>query len=86
MLGGLDVDDIILNFDPAAPHARFRAAGLELLEAALPRAVPWRSPVDGSGPNAIETSGRPRTWNSEWRRILALVFAFRGCIAGRKPI
>jgi nucleoside phosphorylase len=41
VLGGLDVDDIILNFDPAAPHARFRAAGPELLEAALPRAVPW---------------------------------------------
>jgi nucleoside phosphorylase len=41
VLGGLDVDDIILNFDPAAPHARFRTAGLELLEAALPRTVPW---------------------------------------------
>ena len=41
----LDVDDIILNFDPAKPHARFRAMGLPadiLVEsAALPTQVPW---------------------------------------------
>jgi nucleoside phosphorylase len=43
----VDVDDIILNFDPAQPHARFRAMGLpaEILEAeaALPTQVPWPS-------------------------------------------
>lgn len=41
----LDVDDIILNFDPARPHARFRAMGLpdDILgpEAALPSPAPW---------------------------------------------
>jgi len=38
-----DVDDIILNYDPAAPHRRFHAMGLETLtaEAALPKPVPW---------------------------------------------
>jgi nucleoside phosphorylase len=40
-----DVDDVILNFDPATPQKRFRAAGLEaaLLSAgaALPHAIPW---------------------------------------------
>jgi nucleoside phosphorylase len=43
----LDVDDIILNFDPAQPHARFRAMGLPadilVAEAALPAPVPWPS-------------------------------------------
>lgn len=39
----LDVDDIILNYDPAAPHPRFQAMGLEaaLEPAALPQPVPW---------------------------------------------
>jgi len=41
----LDVDDIILNYDPAAPHERFRAAGLEAAMepagSALPRGIPW---------------------------------------------
>jgi hypothetical protein len=45
MPGTLDVDDIILNFDPAAPQQRFRAAGLEAAlapaSAALPAAIPW---------------------------------------------
>jgi hypothetical protein len=45
MPGRLDVDDIILNFDPAAPHQRFRAAGLEAalepVGAALPHIIPW---------------------------------------------
>jgi len=38
-----DVDDVILNYDPAAPHRRFHAMGLRTLapEAALPRPVPW---------------------------------------------
>ena len=41
----LDVDDIILNFDPAAPSKRFKTAGLEAalltVGAALPHAIPW---------------------------------------------
>jgi nucleoside phosphorylase len=38
----LNVDDIILNYDPAAPQRRFQAAGLTVVEGgALPRAVPW---------------------------------------------
>jgi hypothetical protein len=40
-----NIDDIILNFDPAAPHPRFAAMGLPAdiltVGAALPRAVPW---------------------------------------------
>jgi len=43
----VDVDDIILNFDPAKPHARFRAMGLPsdilVAEAALPSPPPWPS-------------------------------------------
>jgi hypothetical protein len=45
MRGTFDVDDVILNFDPAAPQHRFRAAGLHAAhaaaEAALPLSVPW---------------------------------------------
>jgi len=39
----LDVDDVILNYDPANPHPRFHAMGIEAVaaEAALPRPVPW---------------------------------------------
>jgi hypothetical protein len=41
----IDVDDAILNFDPAAPLDRFRAAGLEAAalpaEAMLPHPVAW---------------------------------------------
>ena len=47
----LDVDDVVLNFDPARPHARFRAMGLPadilVASAALPDPVPWPS---GSAP------------------------------------
>src|SRR5580704_13330048 len=43
MTGPIDVDDVILNFDPARVQSRFRmaGAGLELVsaEAALPGAV-----------------------------------------------
>jgi hypothetical protein len=56
----LDVDDIILNFDPANPHARFRAMGLpaEILvaEAALPVQVPWPS---GSAPTPAPLAKAP---------------------------
>ena len=45
MAGTFDVDDVILNYDPAAPHRRFREAGLRAAhaaaEAALPHGVPW---------------------------------------------
>jgi len=45
MAARIDVDDVILNFDPANPHSRFRAAGLEaalLTEGAgLPGTIPW---------------------------------------------
>jgi len=41
----IDVDDLILNFDPAAPKARFSAAhlgsALVSAEAALPQEIPW---------------------------------------------
>ncbi len=39
------VDDIVLNFDPASPHSKFRKMGIdpEVLEAgaALPSPIPW---------------------------------------------
>jgi nucleoside phosphorylase len=54
MPGKLDVDDIILNFDPAAPHQRFLAAGLEA--AALPRTVPW---PQGTAPQAAPLATAP---------------------------
>jgi hypothetical protein len=45
MPGTFDVDDVILNFDPASPQHRFRQAGLRAAlataEAALPHGVPW---------------------------------------------
>jgi hypothetical protein len=41
----LDVDDVVLNFDPARPDARFRAMGLPadilVASAALPDPAPW---------------------------------------------
>jgi len=47
MPGAFDVDDVILNFDPAAPQDRFRKAGLHAAhaaaEAALPHSIPWPS-------------------------------------------
>jgi nucleoside phosphorylase len=56
----LDVDDIILNYDPAAPHARFRAGGLEAALApagsALPGGIPW--PADAT-PKAAPLSPAP---------------------------
>ena len=45
MSGSFDVDDVILNFDPAAPQHRFRQTGLRaadaVAEAALPHGIPW---------------------------------------------
>jgi nucleoside phosphorylase len=47
MRGHFDVDDFVLNFDPAAPQARFLSerfgAQFVTAEAALPRQVPWPS-------------------------------------------
>jgi nucleoside phosphorylase len=45
MADGIDVDDLILNYDPEAPQARFRTAGLAAaamgLSERLPHPVPW---------------------------------------------
>jgi hypothetical protein len=41
----VDIDDLVLNYDPEAPQERFRAAGLKAalapLAARLPGSVPW---------------------------------------------
>jgi nucleoside phosphorylase len=41
----IDIDDLVLNYDPEAPQERFRAAGLKAalapLAARLPGSVPW---------------------------------------------
>jgi nucleoside phosphorylase len=57
----IDVDDVILNYDPARPHARFKAAGLEaalVTEAAarLPSAIPWPA---GTAPTAAPLNPAP---------------------------
>ena len=56
----IDVDDVILNFDPAKPHARFRAMGIPpdilVAEAALPSAVPWPS---GAAPTPAPLAKAP---------------------------
>jgi hypothetical protein len=56
----LDIDDIILNFDPAQPQRRFREAGLDAAlmpaEQALPRAVPW---PEGAAPTAAPLATPP---------------------------
>jgi len=55
-----DVDDVILNFDPAAPQRRFHAAGLEAalapVGAALPEAIPWPA---GATPRAAPLANAP---------------------------
>jgi Phosphorylase superfamily len=55
-----DVDDLILNFDPAAPQARFLVGEARTIlmtaEAALPRPVPW--PKD-SAPSAAPLPDPP---------------------------
>jgi hypothetical protein len=49
----VDVDDLILNFDPAAPQERFRAtqveAALHAAGAGLPSLVPWPSDAKPAG-------------------------------------
>jgi hypothetical protein len=65
MARGLDVDDIILNYDPASPHRRFRDMGLsdEIVApaAALPKSVPW--PV-GREPKAAPLAHPPAETDS----------------------
>jgi Phosphorylase superfamily len=60
MSSHFDVDDFILNFDPAAPQARFRGGrlGAELVtaEAALPKPVPW---PNGLAPTPAPLSSPP---------------------------
>jgi hypothetical protein len=58
MRGRVDIDDLILNFDPAAPQARFRDGrlgdALVTVEAALPQPIPWpngEAPVAAPLPN-----------------------------------
>jgi nucleoside phosphorylase len=54
----LNVDDIILNYDPAAPQLRFHEAGLDaaLEGGSLPRAVPWPK---GAAPTAAPLTPAP---------------------------
>jgi uridine phosphorylase len=60
MAGKLNVDDIILNYDPAAPQQRFKAAGLEAAMmapgSALPHTVPWPA---GAAPKAAPLAKAP---------------------------
>jgi nucleoside phosphorylase len=58
----IDVQDLILNFDPAAPQARFRELGvgaaLAPLSSALPRMVPWPAGAAPT-PAPLATSPKP---------------------------
>lgn len=60
MARSFNVDDVILNFDPAAPQRRFHAAGLEAalapVGAALPGAIPWPA---GAAPRAAPLANAP---------------------------
>ena len=60
MAHNFDVDDVILNFDPAAPQRRFHEAGLEAalipVAAALPQTIPW---PEGAAPKAAPLSSAP---------------------------
>lgn len=60
MAHALNVDDVILNFDPAQPHPRFRAMGLPedilIAGAALPDEVPWPA---GLAPKAAPLAQPP---------------------------
>jgi hypothetical protein len=55
-----DVDDVILNFDPAAPAKRFRDSGLRAAhvaaEAASPRGIPWPT---GTAPTPAPLASPP---------------------------
>jgi hypothetical protein len=67
MPGTFDVDDVILNFDPAAPHSRFLAAGLDVTvaaAAALPRAIRW---PDAAAPTPAPLAAAPAETDDLWR-------------------
>jgi len=55
----MDIDDIILNYDPANPHRRFRTMGLppEPEGGALPHAVPWPG---GAAPKPAPLATAPK--------------------------
>ncbi len=60
MAGGVDVDDIILNYDPESPQARFVSAklagALTSSTGRLPSPVPW---PDASKPVAVPLDPAP---------------------------
>jgi hypothetical protein len=63
MANRVDIDDIILNFDPAAPHRRFLTVGLDIAPptAALPQPVPWPK---GAAPQAAPLHRAPTATDS----------------------
>ena len=60
----LDIDDLILNYDPESPPPRFAHLGLDAMTASfderLPRPVPWPH----SPPTAVPLSPPPRETDS----------------------
>jgi hypothetical protein len=63
MTNRIDIDDVILNFDPAAPHRRFLTVGLDIAPptAALPQPVPWPK---GAEPRAAPLHRAPTATDS----------------------
>lgn len=87
-VSNIDLDDLILNYDPLAPHPRFFETATELLLAAtkpvLPEPVPWPS---GAEPVAIPPTFPPTatdplpkvdvlvvTWTAAEARAMAALF------------
>ncbi|AUT75867.1 hypothetical protein C2L64_47185 [Paraburkholderia hospita] len=56
MNSSFDVDDVILNFDPASPHARFQATTMAEPSEALPRPIPW---PEGTAPTPAPLHASP---------------------------
>jgi hypothetical protein len=90
MTARFNLDDVVLNYDPEAPQARFRKLGLEAASASrgdrLPRPVPWpHSPPTAAPiqPAPSETDSLERfagydavimTWTSAEAAALAALF------------
>jgi hypothetical protein len=77
----LDVDDIILNFDPAKPYPRFRTMGLPedilVAEAALPSPVPWPSCAAPTPAPLAKTPSESAIFSSPGDAVVTTdVFAF----------
>ena len=75
---GISLDDLYLNYDPAAPQQRFRDAGIGAALASgdrLPSPVPWPRP---KAPTAVRLSQRPRETDSlqRFRGYEALVMTW----------